>query len=49
MEDDIDYVPVSGRLSFKVQTWKEAEDLTEYTALVTDTNGLVTTFQFQLK
>jgi hypothetical protein len=45
MEDDVDYVPVSARVSFKVQTWKEAEDSTEYTALFTDTNALVITFQ----
>jgi hypothetical protein len=49
MEDDIDYVPVSARVSFKVQTWKEAEESTEYTDLVTETNALVTTFQLQLK
>jgi hypothetical protein len=29
MEDDVDYVPVSARVSFKVQTWKEAEESTE--------------------
>jgi hypothetical protein len=49
MEDDVDYVPVSARVSFKVQTWKEAEDSTEYTALITETNSLVTTFLLQLK
>jgi hypothetical protein len=49
MEDDVDYVPVSARVSFKVQTWKEAEDSTEYTALVMETNALITTFQLQLK
>jgi hypothetical protein len=49
MEDDVDYVPVPSRVSFKVQTWKEAEESTDYTALVTKTNALVTTFQLQLK
>jgi hypothetical protein len=38
MEDDVDYVPVAARVSFKVQTWKEAKDSTEYTALVTETH-----------
>jgi hypothetical protein len=28
MEDDVDYVPVSARVSFKVQTWKEADEST---------------------
>jgi hypothetical protein len=49
MEDDVDYAPVSARVSFKVQTWKEAEESTEYTDLVTETNALVTTFKLQLK
>jgi hypothetical protein len=49
MEDAVDYIPVSSRLSFKVQTWKEDEESTEYTALFTKTNDLVTTFQLQLK
>jgi hypothetical protein len=49
MEDDVDYAPVSARVSLKVQTRKEAEEYTEYTALVTETNALVTTFQLRLK
>jgi hypothetical protein len=49
MEDDVDYAPVSARVSFKAQTWKDAEESTEYTDIVTETNSLVTNFQLQLK
>jgi hypothetical protein len=28
MEDNVDCVPISARVSFKVQTWKEAEEST---------------------
>jgi hypothetical protein len=49
MEYDIDYVPVSARVASKLQAWAEAEDLPEFTALVTNTSTLVTQFQLQLK
>jgi hypothetical protein len=49
MESDEDYVPVSARLAFKVQAWKEAEVLPEFTALIRDTATFIKQFQLQLQ
>jgi hypothetical protein len=47
-EDDA-YVPVSARLYFNLQAWKTAEESTEFTDLVTETNAIVTNFHMELK
>lgn len=49
METDESYIPVSARLNFKLQAWKTAEALPEYTALVTETSDYIKTVQLQLK
>jgi hypothetical protein len=43
------YVPVSARVSFNLQAWKTAEDSTEFTDLVTETNTIVANFHMELK
>jgi hypothetical protein len=35
METDDTYVPVSARAHFKIQAWKDAEELPEFTLLQT--------------
>jgi hypothetical protein len=47
-EDDA-YVPVSARVFFNLQAWKTAEESTELTYLVTETNTIVTNFYMELK
>jgi hypothetical protein len=49
MEDDAAYVPVSARVKFKLQAWKEAEASPEFATLATQTADIITTFQLQLK
>jgi hypothetical protein len=49
MEDDAAYVPVSVRVKFKLQAWKDAEASPELATLATQTADIITTFQFQLK
>jgi hypothetical protein len=49
MEEDNEEVPVPARVSFKLQVWNEAEESTEFTALTTETNIIVKTFQLNLK
>jgi hypothetical protein len=49
MEDDAVYVPVSARVKFKLQAWKEAEESPEFATLATQTADIITTFQLQLK
>jgi hypothetical protein len=49
MEDDATYVPVSARVKFKLQAWKEAEASPELATIATQTAGIITTFQLQLK
>jgi hypothetical protein len=47
-EDDA-YVPVSARVCFNLQAWNMAEESTEFTDLVTETNTIVTNFHMELK
>jgi hypothetical protein len=49
MEDDAAYVPVSARVKFKLQAWKEAEVSPEFATLATQTANIITNFQLQLK
>jgi hypothetical protein len=49
METDNTYVPVSARVDFKLQAWKDAEELPEFTLLQTETSTLVKDIQAQLK
>jgi hypothetical protein len=49
MDADDEYVPVSARVAFKLQAWKEAEESTEFTTLTTETNTIVKAFQLNLK
>jgi hypothetical protein len=49
MEADDEYVPVSARVCFKLQAWKEAEESTEFTTLTTKTNTIFKAFQLNLK
>jgi hypothetical protein len=49
MEDDVAYVPVSVRVKFKLQAWKEEEASPELATLATQTADIITTFQLQLK
>jgi hypothetical protein len=49
MEADDEYVPVSARVAFKLQAWKEAEESTEFTTITTETNTIVKAFQLNLK
>jgi hypothetical protein len=49
METDDTYVPVSARVDFKLQAWKDAEELPEFTLLQTETSTLVKDIQAQLK
>jgi hypothetical protein len=49
MEADVEYVPVSARVSFKLQAWKENEESTEFTTITTETNTIVKAFQLNLK
>jgi hypothetical protein len=48
MEEDQDYVPVSARVSFRLQTWKEAEASPNFATLNSEMAALVKTFQLQL-
>jgi hypothetical protein len=48
-EADNEYVPVSARVAFKLQAWKEAEESTEFTNLTTETNNIVKAFQLNLR
>jgi hypothetical protein len=48
MEEDQYYVPVSARVSFKLQAWKEAEASPEFATLNSETTALVKTFLLQL-
>jgi hypothetical protein len=49
METDGTYAPVSARVEFKLQAWKDAEELPEFTLLQTETSTLVKDIQAQLK
>jgi hypothetical protein len=49
MEADDEYVPVSARVYFKLQAWKEAEESTKLTTLTTETNIIGKDFQLNLK
>lgn len=49
MENDEDHIPVSARVDFKLQAWKEAEASHEFTTLSTETALIVKSFQLQLK
>jgi hypothetical protein len=49
MEDDAEYVPISTRVKFKLQDWKEAEASPEFATLATQTADIITQFKLQLK
>jgi hypothetical protein len=49
MEYDAAYIPVSARVKFKLQTWKDAEVSPDFTKLATETADLITQFQLQRK
>jgi hypothetical protein len=49
MEADEDYIPVSARVAFYIQAWKEAEESPEYATLNTETSTIFTSFQLQIK
>jgi hypothetical protein len=49
METDDTYVPVSARVDFKLQAWKDTEELPKFTLLHTETSTLVKDIQAQLK
>jgi hypothetical protein len=49
MQTDDTYITVSAHFVFKLQAWKYAEELPEFTLLQTETSTLVKDIQAQLK
>jgi hypothetical protein len=49
MESDLDYIPISTRSAFKLQSWKEAEATPEFATLNTETVAMVKIMQLELK
>jgi hypothetical protein len=49
MKTDDTYIPVSARVDFKLQAWKDAEELPVFTLIQKETSTLVKDIQAQLK